>query len=153
MNLAVSTFPLNLAAAELDRFEPAADSLPEIPKALFLLDAASRDLIYAPQDRRRLEDLADFYAPAQTRESIARNPALLADADVIFSGWGAPVMDEAFLQAAPNLRAVFYGAGSIGYCTTDAFWDRDILITSAYAANARVMSTVNQMYQTLLQAM
>ena len=30
-------------------------------------------------------------------------PDRLREAEVIFSGWGAPVMDEAFLSAAPNL--------------------------------------------------
>lgn len=55
---------------------------------------------------------------------------------MIFSGWGAPVMDENFLEAAPNLRAVFYGAGSIRSFTTETFWRRDLVVTSAYAANA-----------------
>jgi phosphoglycerate dehydrogenase-like enzyme len=31
---------------------------------------------------------------------------------------------------------VFYGAGSIKYFVTDAFWERNIQVTSAYAANA-----------------
>ena len=44
-------------------------------------------------------------------------------------------MDGEFLEAAPNLQAVFYGAGSIKHIVTPDFWDRDILITSAYAAN------------------
>lgn len=107
------------------------------PKALFILDAASVEVIYGPRDRRHLEELADIYAPAQTRESISAHPELLADAEVIFSGWGAPVMNDAFLQAAPKLRAVFYGAGSINCFTSDPFWDRNILITSAYAVNAQ----------------
>jgi phosphoglycerate dehydrogenase-like enzyme len=94
-------------------------------------------LIYGLDERRELERLADFFAPAQTRHSIVENRALLADAEVIFSGWGAPVMGEAFLNAAPKLRAVFYGSGSTNHITTDAFWERDILITSAYAANAK----------------
>ena len=105
-------------------------------KALFIVDAPSLDFIYTAQDREELEALADFHAPPQTRESILENMDLLADAEVIFSGWGAPVMDAAFLKAAPKLQAVFYGAGTIGYCTTMAFWDRGIVITSAYAANA-----------------
>src|SRR5690606_30265508 len=54
----------------------------------------------------------------------------------IFSGWGAPKLDAAFLDAAPNLKAVFYGAGSIRYFTTEEFWSRRIAITSAYAMNA-----------------
>jgi len=106
------------------------------PKALFIVDGPSLDLIYPLQEQQELQELADFYAPPQTRDSIIANRELLRDAEVIFSGWGAPVMDEAFLKAAPNLKAVFYGAGTIGYCTSEAFWDRDILITSAYAGNA-----------------
>src|SRR5438105_11882402 len=86
---------------------------PRFPKALFILEAASRDLIYGPQEQHELEEHADFYAAPQSRESIASNPGLLRDVEVIFSGWGAPTMDKAFLDAAPNLKAVFYGAGSI----------------------------------------
>jgi phosphoglycerate dehydrogenase-like enzyme len=44
-------------------------------------------------------------------------------------------MDEN-LRAAPKLRAVFYGAGSMRYFLTPAFWERDIVITSAASANA-----------------
>jgi phosphoglycerate dehydrogenase-like enzyme len=110
---------------------------PRRPKAIFIVDPESLNLIYGPEDRRKLEELAEFYAPEQTRESIMAKPDVLAEAEVIFSGWGAPMMDENFLKAAPELRAVFYGAGTIGYCTSDAFWDRGILITSAYAANAQ----------------
>jgi len=111
-------------------------SAPARPRALFILDAASRHLIYGEPEMKKLGQIADFYGPPQTRDTIKANPALLSRAEVIFSGWGAPIMDEAFLQAAPNLKAVFYGAGTVGYCTTDAFWERDIIITSAYAANA-----------------
>lgn len=105
-------------------------------RGLFLLDGLSTSLIYGEDVRRELQALADFEQPPQTRETLAQNPGILREVEVIFSGWGAPVMDEAFLEAAPNLQAIFYGAGSIRACTTPAFWQRDIVITSAYAANA-----------------
>jgi len=92
--------------------------------------------IYGEPERAEISGLADVYAPQQTRESVARDPRVLAEAEVVFSGWGAPVMDEAFLEAAPKLRAVFYGAGSVRYFVTEALWERGILVTSAYAANA-----------------
>ena len=114
----------------------ATELLRKKPKALFILHAPSLDLIYGPEEQAFLAAHADFYAPSQTHESILGNPGLLADVEVIFSGWGAPIMDEGFLSAAPNLKAVFYGAGSILYCVSEAFWDRGILITSAYGANA-----------------
>jgi len=107
------------------------------PNALFILDSELFPLIYGREEREELARLAHFYAAPQTRESIAENCALLSDAEIIFSGWGAPVMSEEFLNAAPKLRAVFYGSGTTNHITTDAFWERDIVITSAYAANAR----------------
>ena len=71
------------------------------------MDSESLNLIYGPEDRRQLEELADFYAPAQTRESIVANPEVLAEAEVIFSGWGAPVMNEEFLEAARSCGRSF----------------------------------------------
>ncbi len=105
-------------------------------KGLYLLEARSFARVYGPEERRDIEKHVEIIAAPQTRESIAAQPGPLAEAEVIFSGWGAPRMDEAFLAAAPRLRAVFYGAGTTGYFTTDAFWARDIALTSAYAANA-----------------
>lgn len=75
-------------------------------------------------------------APALSAEALAERPELLAQAEVIFSGWGAPVMDEAFLAKAPRLQAVFYAAGTIRGWATDALWKRNIAVTTAASANA-----------------
>jgi phosphoglycerate dehydrogenase-like enzyme len=98
------------------------------PKAL--------EKIYGEEERAAVAGLADVYAPFQTGNSVAKNPGVLAEAEVILSGWGAPAMDGGFLAAVPNLRVVLYGAGSIRRVATPAFWERDLRITSAYAANA-----------------
>ena len=103
-------------------------------KGLFILDDFS--LIYESV-YDEMKSYVNFYSKPQTKEKISKNPLLLKEAEVIFSGWGCPVMDESFLREAPNLKAVFYGAGSIKYLVTDAFWEREIKITSAYAANAQ----------------
>jgi phosphoglycerate dehydrogenase-like enzyme len=105
-------------------------------KALYLLNESAFDQIYGPDERRDIAELVDVIAPLQTAWTVAEHPELLADVEVILSGWGMPTMDEAFLAAASNLKAVFYGAGSIKKIVTDAFWGRAIPITSAYAANA-----------------
>ncbi|MDQ3941628.1 MAG: hydroxyacid dehydrogenase [Actinomycetota bacterium] len=106
------------------------------PKALYLLDSGAFEKIYGEEERAAVAGLADVYAPLQTGDSVAKNPGVLAEAEVILSGWGAPAMDGGFLAAAPNLRVVFYGAGSIRRVATPAFWERGLRITSAYAANA-----------------
>lgn len=105
-------------------------------KGLFLLNRDAYAKIYGPSQLAALAQLVDLYAPPQTAQTIAEDPAILHDAELLFSGWGMPPMDEAFLAYTPNLKAVFYGAGSIKYCTPAAFWARNIPITSAYAANA-----------------
>ena len=105
-------------------------------KALYLLEAQSLPLIYGTSEQRDIARHVDFVAPPQTRESIRSDPSPLREAEVIFSGWGAPRMDAAFLDNAPCLQAVFYGAGSTGYFTSDAFWARNIILTGAAAANA-----------------
>src|SRR5690606_9478842 len=89
-----------------------------------------------PSEQAAIRQIVDIYAPPQTAGDVRENLSILREADVIFSGWGGPLMDETFLNAAPNLKAVFYGAGSIRKLVTGAFWERDILITSAAPANA-----------------
>lgn len=104
-------------------------------KGLYILDECHFDKIYGPDEHRDIESLVDIYAPLQTRESVKAEPSVLHDAEFIFSGWGMPETDKDFLDAAPNLKVVFYGSGTIKYFIRDVFWERGIRITSAYAAN------------------
>lgn len=106
------------------------------PKGLYVLRADAFDTVYGPHEQEEIAGLLDIAAEPQTKETLQERPELLADVEIILSGWGAPTMDEAFLACAPNLKAVFYGAGSTRRVVTEAFWQRGILVTSAYAANA-----------------
>ncbi len=63
-------------------------------------------------------------------------PEDLAEARIILSTWGMPVLDAAFLAAAPRLQAVFYAAGSVKSFATEAARERGISICSAVEANA-----------------
>lgn len=103
-------------------------------QGLYILD--DFELIYGSV-QEEIGRLVNIYAPPQTRKTVRENLSLLTNADVIFSGWGGPMLDKEILDAAPNLKAVFYGAGTIKYIVTDDFWKRNIKITSAYAANAK----------------
>src|SRR4051794_9055445 len=105
-------------------------------RGVFILDETARPMIYGPEEQREIARCVELVAPPQTSESVADRPGVLRDMEVIFSGWGAPRVDEAFLEAAPNLRAIFYGSGSVGGWITDSVWDRDIVVSSAYVANA-----------------
>jgi phosphoglycerate dehydrogenase-like enzyme len=59
----------------------------------------------------------------------------LIDVEVIFSTWGMFPLTQAQLDRLPNLRAVFYAAGSVKYFAGPLL-DRGVTIVSAWAANA-----------------
>ena len=105
-------------------------------RGLFILGQDAYDAVYAPRAAAEIGRRVALVAPPQTKESIVDRLGLLADVDVLFSGWGAPTMDVAFLAAAPKLKAVFYGAGAINGWCTPAVWDRDVAVTTANDANA-----------------
>lgn len=105
-------------------------------KGIFILHSSAYEEIYGPEVREAIDELIDVVAPPQTAEEILAHPELLREVEMILSGWGAPLIDEAFLAHAPCLRAIFYGAGSIRGFVTDALWKRGILVTSAQEVNA-----------------
>ena len=107
-----------------------------MPTGLYILSADALDRIYGPDQRAAIEQRVEMVGPPQTPQTIRQNPALLENVECLFSGWGGPVLDADFLAAAPALKAVFYGAGSVAYMVTDEFWRRGITITSAAAVNA-----------------
>lgn len=109
-------------------------------RAIFLLRPDALPKIYGPVQQSALAELVEFVAPPQNIQSVQENPSVLATVDVIFSGWGMPAMDGAFLTHAPNLKALFYGAGSVKKIVTDASWARGVRVTSAYGANAVTVS-------------
>ncbi|MEU3465905.1 hydroxyacid dehydrogenase [Streptomyces sp. NPDC006733] len=93
--------------------------------------------LFGPRERARLNELTridpdrvltDFTDPA------AR--ALLAETEVLITGWQCPLLDGEALRAAPSLRAVVHAAGSVkGHLTLDV-WDRGITVATAAAGNA-----------------
>ena len=114
--------------------------MPKI-RALYVLAEGALPLIYGPDEQREIAEWAEIYAPPQTRESIARNPRLLAEAESFLSGWGTPVLNADLLQAAPRLKAFFYGAGATSGLIGPEAWERGIVVTSASSANAAPMSS------------
>jgi phosphoglycerate dehydrogenase-like enzyme len=105
-------------------------------KGLYVLGEGAFEGIYSLRERGQIGRLVDIFAPLLTADMVAENPAILDEADVIFSGWGCPKFDSSLLSAASQLKIIFYGAGSIRSVVTEEFWNSGLRITSAYAANA-----------------
>ncbi len=93
-----------------------------------VLDPASLDALRAICDLAPLPALDDLTTP--------RARDVLADVEVLVTGWGCPPLDASVLRDAPRLRAVVHTAGSVRGFVTDACWERGIEVSSAAAANA-----------------
>lgn len=104
--------------------------------ALFILGSDAVRTIYGPAQRKQIDALADVLAEPFTQSEVTAHADELARAEVIFSGWGAPKLDEAFLAAAPNLKLFLYGAGTVRGFVTEAFWESGITLCSARSFNA-----------------
>jgi phosphoglycerate dehydrogenase-like enzyme len=93
--------------------------------------------IYGPEEQARIARLVELVAPPQTRETALALPAsVLAGVEVLISGWHGPTLDAVWLKRLPGLSAVMYGAGSVSSVMTAEAWQRGIVVTSAYEANA-----------------
>jgi phosphoglycerate dehydrogenase-like enzyme len=105
--------------------------------ALYVLGADASRTTYGPEEQRRIAALVNVLAPPQTPESALTLPAdILSRVEVLISGWGGPVLDAEWLRRMPSLKALFYGAGSVSRVMTLEAWRRDLIVTSAYEANA-----------------
>lgn len=93
-----------------------------------LLTDTTLDALRSVTDLRYPPLLEDFGTPE------AR--AVLADAEILVTGWGCPPLDEEALAHAPRLRAIVHAAGTIRHHVTEACWERGIRVSSAAAANA-----------------
>jgi len=105
-------------------------------RGLVALDPGACANIYGDELLAEIGALVELVAPPLSSAALAQRLDLLADVDVLLSGWGAPRLDEALLAAAPKLAAVFYGAGSVRGLVTDAVWERGLALSSAWEMNA-----------------
>ena len=107
------------------------------PITVFAMDPAHLPGLFPADLLRRLGEVARF-DPAVCVEDFAdaRNAALLAETEVLITGWGCPPIDEPALARMPRLRAVLHAAGTVRSLISDAAWERGLLVTNAAAANA-----------------
>ncbi len=105
-------------------------------RAIFLLPAGNRTQIYSPEVVAQIEELVELTDCSALVGDLEALRPVLSQTEIILSGWGMMTLDSALLDATPRLEAVFYGAGSVHGFVTDEFWRRNILLTSAWGANA-----------------
>ncbi|MEU9188937.1 hydroxyacid dehydrogenase [Streptomyces sp. NPDC048484] len=107
------------------------------PRAAVAMSQDAAAAVLDPSSLDAFRQICDLAPPPVLDDlSTPRARSLLADVDLLVTGWGCPVLDEEVLRAAPRLRAVVHTAGSVRGHVTEACWERGIEVSSAAAANA-----------------
>ncbi|TDF93230.1 hydroxyacid dehydrogenase [Paenibacillus piri] len=107
-------------------------------KAIFLAESGSPaiDNAYDVDVRASLTAKVDLYPDYINRENAGLHADRIQDAEIAFSTWGITAFSEEELQRyLPNLKIVFYAAGSVQRFARP-FMARQVSVISAWAANA-----------------
>lgn len=97
-------------------------------KTKYVLDDDAYDRLDACCDVLTRKPIENFATPE------AR--ALLAEIDILVTGWGCPYIGPDVLRAAPHLRLISHAAGTVKYTIDPAAYEAGITVTHAAEANA-----------------
>ena len=107
------------------------------PQVALAMDERTRQDLLPPALVARLLDVADTDPDELVHDfAAAGHVRRLAEIDVLLTGWGAPRIDRAALDAMPQLRAIVHGAGSVKGIVDREVFDRGVAVSSAVTANA-----------------
>ena len=98
---------------------------PELCKRMFRIE-----------DLDRLHAVAAVHGPLPSNASVDDLRKLLAESNVLITGWGTPRLTQPLIADAPRLKLVAHSAGSVKGLVEDVLFDRKIRVSTAAAANA-----------------
>ncbi|HEY0009836.1 MAG TPA: hydroxyacid dehydrogenase [Tepidisphaeraceae bacterium] len=90
----------------------------------------------------RIEDLDRLHSVVTVRGPLPSNPQfddyrkIVADANILITGWGTMRINQPLLAAAPKLKLIAHSAGSVKGIVDETVYDRGIRVTTAASANA-----------------
>ncbi|ATL27257.1 D-3-phosphoglycerate dehydrogenase [Streptomyces formicae] len=107
------------------------------PVAALAMGVEVAERVFAPDLRERLARSVEL-SPTVLADGLATLAAraVLADTEILVTGWECPPLTAEVLAHAPRLRAIVHAAGSVKPMVTEAVWDRGIVVSSAADANA-----------------
>lgn len=106
------------------------------PVAAFVLWPQFLPQVYGAGVFEALLRRVELAFPPCSAEELPGHESDLGRVQLLFTSWGAPVLEESFLRRLPALRGVFHAAGSVKSMVSEAFWERGLFITSGYRVNA-----------------
>lgn len=107
------------------------------PKLAFALAADKTKYVFDQRALARLADTCDIVSSEPLAEfSSAHAKAVLAEIDILVTGWGCPMVTPEVVKAAPNLKLIAHAAGTVKYTLSPAVYAAGIAVTHAADANA-----------------
>jgi len=97
-------------------------------KTRHVFDAAGLERLAQSCDILSLVPMESFAAPEAQR--------LLAQAEVLLTGWGCPMIGPEVLRMAPGLRLIAHAAGTVKFNVDPAAYARGVRVTHSAEANA-----------------
>lgn len=105
------------------------------PKSIILMSQNRLQDVYGPRELEQIKEISELVCEPTVSDEATIDQHL-EEVEFIFGGWGMPELTKPFLDKVPNLRGVFYSAGTVKPYVTEDFWAREIVITNAHRANA-----------------
>jgi phosphoglycerate dehydrogenase-like enzyme len=98
--------------------------------------------VYSAEMQKKLAEELDFIDPLKSMDDLEARKEELQKVDYIFSTWGMlPLTKEQITEYFPNLKSVFYAAGTVQYFARP-FLELGISVHSAWRANGVPVSEV-----------
>ncbi len=86
---------------------------------------------------RRLGEIAELLDPDPLqRFDDDRARRILAETDILITGWGSPYVGREVLAAAPRLRLIAHAAGTVKGIVDEQIFDAGVAVTHAAEANS-----------------
>lgn len=107
------------------------------PNLAFALDPGKTRHVFDKQALQRLDACCTVLSgePMQSFSGSAAE-ALLAQTEILVTGWGCPVITPEVLAAAPRLKLIAHAAGTVKYTVDPGAYAVGIRVTHAAEANA-----------------
>ena len=106
------------------------------PRTLLVMAPATFDQLFGAPELARLRELSTVTEPVHVASFDDVPPAVLAEVEVLITGWGCAEIPEPVLAAAPRLRLVLHAAGSARGLLPAGGYERGIQVATAAEANA-----------------
>lgn len=105
------------------------------PRIAFAMSDDAFRRVFPEPRLRHFAEVADIAGHVtEFRSGAARR--MIADVEVLVTGWGAPAIDDTVLHAAPQLRAILHAAGSVKGFLDPTVMAQGVRVSTAAAANA-----------------